>query len=787
MKRRIVCLLLCLFLLGGLCAVPAMAAFQVTYYNEEVYAGGILDLRVFVGEEDLSGYTFQWQAKAYDWFDLEDNNVYKGTKTNHLQVYTDAGNNYTEWDTIPFQCVVTKDGVTQYTPDIYMHIVPFSKLKENLKYWNFGLYEPSISGVTGLSAQNDTTYTANTYAGTKLDIICGGNTATQKDILRNSEIELRREIRITENNKYIVTGDHTTYTPYTIGTNAVKVEMMMRVIIAGVDKGVYQTKTVNITTKKPESIARGVTKKECSMLRYPYNESQTLGSLPQGAVVQVVGKDGSYYQVYARNVISYIPEELLRVDETVSEPLIKHIDITVDRPVAGATPASTCEVCTTGCELYPTDPVTWTDQATGKFMKPGEKFQAGKNYLLTVWVAAQQGYRFQLDSSSNPRLTGAINGDLPPFIHKAYEQDPEKVIELTYEFNAKQAPAHVCSLTKNAKVEPSCTRTGQKEYYHCSCGKYYADANGSNEIDPSTWGILPKTAHAASSWTGNGTHHYKKCTVCKEVIPGTNAPHSGGKATCTEKAVCSTCGLAYGTAEADHRWSPKYHPIDKDGHAYVCAVCKATDTPKAHTPGPDATDKDPQVCTDCGYILVPAKNHTHKLTKVPEVKATCTQGGNEEHYTCSGCADLFADAAGKEKIPSPQSVLTGALGHIASDGFDTDEDFHWRSCTVCGELLTETKMYHEMENGICKTCGYSLKTTIPDTPQTEPDADAPVTESTNTSDAPPVPEKPSETAKKGALPNIFTAAALGGVCFASAILITSAVLTRQRRKTKHKS
>lgn len=50
------------------------------------------------------------------------------------------------------------------------------------------------------------------------------------------------------------------------------------------------------------------------MLRAPYNESQTLGSLPQGAVVEVVGKSGGYYQVYARNVISYIPEGLLRVD-----------------------------------------------------------------------------------------------------------------------------------------------------------------------------------------------------------------------------------------------------------------------------------------------------------------------------------------------------------------------------------------------------------------------------------------------------------------------------------------
>ncbi len=545
----------------------------------------------------------------------------------------------------------------------------------------------------------------------------------------------------------------------------------------------------------PVSFGRSV----CGTGHGRYNESQTLGSLPQGAVVQVVGKTGGYYQVYVRNVISYIPEDLLRTEENVGEPVIKHIEIAIDRPVAGATPADTCEVLTDGCELYPTDPVTWTDRDTGKLLKPGEKFQAGKNYLLSVWVAAQQGYRFQLDSSSNPRLTGAINGDLPPFIHKAYEQDPEKVVELTYEFNnTPQAPVHVCSLTKTERVEPSCTRTGQKAYYRCGCGKCYADASGTDPIDPAVWGILPQTGHAAGSWSGNGTHHYKKCTVCKEVIPGTNAPHSGGKATCTEKAVCNTCGLTYGTAGTDHRWSPKYHPIDKDGHAYVCAVCKATDTPKAHTPGPDATDKDPQVCTDCGYILVPAKNHTHKLTKVPEVKATCTQGGNEEHYTCSGCADLFADAAGKEKIPSPQSVLTGALGHIASDGFDTDEDFHWRSCIVCGELLTETKMYHEMENGICKTCGYQIKAAaqdpLPTTPDTDAsDSNAPASTQPNT-DTPEstqpsgnsVPETEVNEAEKASSPDIVTVLLLCGVCFAAALLITSGILNRRPSKKEPK-
>ena len=117
MKRRSICLLLCLVLLGSILAVPVSATFVVTYYNETIYAGGILDLYAFVGEEDLSGYTFQWQFDGSlgdgSWYDLTENEHYKGVKTNHLQFYTDAENDYTDWENIPFRCVIKKGSTTK--------------------------------------------------------------------------------------------------------------------------------------------------------------------------------------------------------------------------------------------------------------------------------------------------------------------------------------------------------------------------------------------------------------------------------------------------------------------------------------------------------------------------------------------------------------------------------------------------------------------------------------------------------------------------------------------------
>ena len=71
-------------------------------------------------------------------------------------------------------------------------------------------------------------------------------------------------------------------------------------------------------------------------------------------------------------------------------------------------------------------------------MTPNEKFREGQAYTLTVWIEAKSGYKFQVDASYNPKLTGSINVEGMPFIHKAYEQDPEQVIEFSYTFIAKK-------------------------------------------------------------------------------------------------------------------------------------------------------------------------------------------------------------------------------------------------------------------------------------------------------------------------------------------------------------
>ena len=60
-------------------------------------------------------------------------------------------------------------------------------------------------------------------------------------------------------------------------------------------------------------------------------------------------------------------------------------------------------------------------------------------------------------------------------------------------------------------------------------------------------------------------------------------------------------------------------------------------------------------------INPPAPQHTHELTEVAEVSATCTEAGAKAYYKCSGCEKLFADKDGAKEITAPEAIA--ALGH----------------------------------------------------------------------------------------------------------------------------
>ena len=68
------------------------------------------------------------------------------------------------------------------------------------------------------------------------------------------------------------------------------------------------------------------------------------------------------------------------------------------------------------------------------------------------------------------------------------------------------------------------------------------------------------------------------------------------------------------------------------GDAQNGEYLKQTLPEAAHTPGPNATETSPQICTVCQIILKPVIAHEHKWSD----KLSSNADGH--WYACSGCA-----------------------------------------------------------------------------------------------------------------------------------------------------
>ena len=113
------------------------------------------------------------------------------------------------------------------------------------------------------------------------------------------------------------------------------------------------------------------------------------------------------------------------------------------------------------------------------------------------------------------------------------------------------------------------------------------------------------------------------------------------------------------------------------------------------------TDAEGLNDTTLSAVTIPALGHD--LTPVPAKEPTCTENGNIEYYRCTrdGCGELFTDADGKNETTLNDVTLL-ALGHdltlvpakeptYAQDG----NIEHW-VCSRCGELFADANGTQEL-------------------------------------------------------------------------------------------
>ena len=181
------------------------------------------------------------------------------------------------------------------------------------------------------------------------------------------------------------------------------------------------------------------------------------------------------------------------------------------------------------------------------------------------------------------------------------------------------------TLVKYDAKAATCTEKGNVEYWHCSvCGKNFTseacdteianvetEKNANNHSGTPAW--VQTVATHEQKWNccnavvvANEPHEWKngKCSEC-----GYACLHSGGTATCTEKAVCEICNQSYGD-------------------------------------------------------LAP-----HELTHIAAKAATAAEFGNTEYWHCDVCDKYFSDENSTNEIALADTVISKlAPKIIAGDG-----------------------------------------------------------------------------------------------------------------------
>ena len=340
------------------------------------------------------------------------------------------------------------------------------------------------------------------------------------------------------------------------------------------------------------------------------------------------------------------------------------------------------------------------------------------------------------------------------------------------------------TLTAVPAKDATCTEDGNTAYWKCSaCEKWFSDENGEHEITNKDSVVTKATGHqyqeladakylkSAATCTSPAVY-YKSCSVCGATSTETfeygekaahsyvqqhdaeqhwdecsvcharanEAAHSGGTATCTAKAVCTTCGAEYGElaahnyqelAEEKYLKSPAtctspaiyykscsvcgtastdtFEYGEKAAHSYVqqhdeeqhwkeCSVCHDKIEVENHSGG-TATCTAKAVCSTCGTAYGELAAHNYQETvdaQYLKSVATCTSPAIY-YKSCSVCGAASTD--------------TFEYGETAAHSYvqQHDAEQHWEECSVC-----HTKINEAVHSGgtatctakaVCSTCG----------------------------------------------------------------------------------
>lgn len=204
------------------------------------------------------------------------------------------------------------------------------------------------------------------------------------------------------------------------------------------------------------------------------------------------------------------------------------------------------------------------------------------------------------------------------------------------------------------KVEPTCTKAGQREYWHClTCEKNYWLPEGKAEIADMNNLVIDPIGHAKTEYILNDIdNHWYACARCNEKLDASEHVWDDGnevvEGTCTSKHTtvfkCTICN------------EQKIDIEDPVGHDF--SIIKSNES---------------EHWSECSRCHVVQEREKHSINSTTVREASCTQTG-EIHHACSKCSYEYTETVEER-------------GHDFKDTYEIDDNSHWRQCRNCSEKI----------------------------------------------------------------------------------------------------
>ena len=259
-------------------------------------------------------------------------------------------------------------------------------------------------------------------------------------------------------------------------------------------------------------------------------------------------------------------------------------------------------------------------------------------------------------------------------ICRAIKTEDVGALEHKYDNDCDSTCNNGCGTTREVSHNYVLVTDKEAHRYKCSCGELKPGSWEKHTPGPAAtessaqvctvcnYEIAPILSHEhdiSTDWYSDSEAHWHRCEKkgCYHVQDKQRHVYDNN---CD--VTCNVCNAV--RKDVPHNFKPELQ-ANAQGHWQVCASCNAKGEVMAHVPGPEATETEPQICTECNFRIKMPLNHVHNY-------GDTWYSDDDNHWqSCGECTES-----------------TELEAHTWDEGKEQDDGSILYTCTVCAKELT---------------------------------------------------------------------------------------------------